>query len=91
MGQELTKIKTKQWIIPTVMGISIVLALVLGMWGTTKYLTHQLQQIVEQGAMKKQVEAYSQIKKTYKSQIEMYQKPSLWETNDGTWIIELEK
>lgn len=93
LNDQLVKIRAKQWIIPTVMGIAIVLALVLGTWGTTKYLTHQLQTLAELNEAQKAIKSYKPVLKVWGNGIEIkkgYQ-AKLEKTNEGTYFLRLEE
>lgn len=94
MSQELTKLKAKQWIIPTVMGLVLVLALALGTWGITKYLATQLQ------ALEKLREVIAQTEKTqdkyviksWNNAVGVENEPRVFKSQEeGLWIVQYEK
>lgn len=93
-NKELTKIKAKQWIIPTVMGLVLVLALALGTWGVTKYLESQLLALgevrAEIGKAKRVQDKY--VIKSWSNAIGVKNEPKTWkDLESGLWIVQFEK
>jgi len=94
VSQELTKLKAKQWIIPTVMGLAIVLALALGTWGVTKYLESQLQALQELREVIAQTEKTKDkyIVKSWSNGIGVENEPRVFKSQEeGLWIVQFEK
>jgi len=94
LNQKITQMQTKQWIIPAVMGLSIVLALVVGTWGVSQYLSSQilaLQELKETIRQTKQTQD-KYIKKAWSNAVGVKSKPQIWEDQkSGLWIVQYEK
>ena len=93
LNDQLVKIRAKQWIIPAVMGISIVLALALGTWGVTKYLENQLKVVAKLNEVREEVKEYKPVLKVWNNGIEIkkgYQ-AKLVKTENGTYFLEIKE
>jgi len=93
LNHRLSKIKSKQWIIPTVIGISIVAGLAIGSWSLGAYTTHQLQTLAEIREAQKAIKSYKPVLKVWGNGIEIkkgYQ-AKLEKTNEGTYFLRLEE
>lgn len=90
VNKKLTKIQAKQWIIPTVMGLAIVIALTVGTWGVTQYLSHKilaLQELEETIAQTKKTQNMY-IKKAWSNAVGVQNKPIVqYSKEEGLWIV----
>ena len=94
VSQELTKLKTKQWIIPTIMGLAIVLALALGSYLLAQYTSSELQALND---IEKQIQELKKTKdkyviKSWDNAIGVKNEPTMWkDPESGLWIVQFEK
>jgi Fe2+ transport system protein B len=98
MSQSLTKIKTKQWLMPTVIAVAVLLGLALGSYGLAQYTSTELQilneieqQTIEAKKNRKKIGSYPLIVKTYRDGIELKKKPDVWQNDKGNWMVQFEK
>jgi cytochrome c-type biogenesis protein CcmH/NrfG len=98
MSQSLTKIKTKQWLMPTVIAMAVLLGLALGSYGLAQYTSIELQtlneieqQTIEAKKNKEKMGSYPLIVKTYNDGIELKKKPDVWQNDKGNWMVQFEK
>jgi DNA repair exonuclease SbcCD ATPase subunit len=101
LSGNLIKIRVKQWIIPSLIGISIVLGLGIGSLALGKWISSQYQEIKTLSQeieglkeKRKSIKNYSPIHKVYNNGIEFKKgyKASSWQGKDnGLWFTEIKK
>jgi len=90
--QSLNKIKLRYWLVPLIVGVSLILGLTLGTYLLGSWITSQFQDLqtlrAETAEAKKKQEKY--IAKTYDNGIGLKSeyKPKSYKAEDGTWIVE---
>jgi len=99
--RKLSTIDRKKWIIPTVIGISIIAGLAIGSWSLGAYASHQLRVIEDHKKTIVELEQLIQeqnkakdrwIKKTWSNAIGVEKEPSVWkDTKENLWIVQFEK
>ena len=101
LSGSLTKIRAKQWIIPTLIGVSIVIGLGIGSLTLGKWISNQYQ-VVEDLAdeIKTEKEELATIQKTkgkytvkaWSNAIGVKKEPQVWrDTKENLWIVKFEK
>jgi type II secretory pathway pseudopilin PulG len=91
VSQELIKMKSKQWIIPTVMGLAIVLALALGSYLLAQYTSSELQALND---IEKQIQELKKTKdkyvvKIWSDGVGLENEPrKFYDKEQGLWIVQ---
>lgn len=100
LSGDLTKIRVKQWIIPTIIGASIVIGLGIGSLSLGKWISSQYQEVEELAdEIKTQKGELAKIQKTKgkyivkawgSHQLGARKKPRVWKDREsGLWVIDL--
>lgn len=101
LSGSLTKIRVKQWIIPMIIGASIVIGLGIGSFVLGKWISSQYQAVEELAdEIKTQKAELATIQKTkgkytvkaWNNAIGVKSKPKVWrDTKENLWIVQFEK